>query len=189
MPGNFFVRYRDGFFRNALPDFRPPLKIPNCSLIAGNLLRPFSLTFCEKTWQVSAQYYKSIIFILFHRPWEVWKSYNQYWRAIWPILEVLNPIFCIFMQALSRNSRSLRRGARLGIFIVVSVLTNGCGFECGHLAFVFVYKVSPVNDLAFARYFLSGKSIKKVEIQKWFPRYSRGRTGEWSWSATPRGVL
>ena len=29
--------------------------------------------------------------------------------------------------------------------------TNGCGFECGHLAFIFVYKVFPVNDLAFAR--------------------------------------
>ena len=33
------------------------------------------------------------------------KLLYQYWRAIWSILEVLNPIFCIFMKALSRNSR------------------------------------------------------------------------------------
>ena len=43
--------------------FHAAAKIPKLSLIAANLRR-FSLTLCEKTWQVSARYYKSSSFYI-----------------------------------------------------------------------------------------------------------------------------
>ena len=59
-------------------------------------------------------------------------KFRLYWRAIWSILEVLTSIFCISMQALSRNSR-LRGEMSEVVFVVVSVATNG-----SNVAFNFV---------------------------------------------------
>ena len=70
----------------------------------------------------------------------VWRTVFQDWllaRAIWSILEVLNTIFCIFVQALSRKfhvvEEKCTRAYLLSVFIWLSFLsikfsTQGCTF-------------------------------------------------------------
>ena len=49
----------------------------------------------------------------------------QYSRAIWSILEVLNAIFCIFVQALLRKLEVIQKNCTKAYYFIVSVPTNG----------------------------------------------------------------
>ena len=81
------------------------------------------------------------------------KLLYQYSRAIWSTLEVLNAIFCILVQALSRKFEEVIEDKCTKAYYLFSVFlqTNQMWRLMWSSGFHFCLLSSPVNDLPFFR--------------------------------------
>ena len=78
------------------------------------------------------------------------KLLYQYSRAIWSILEVLNAIFCIFVQALSRKFEIIEEKCTKPYSLLsVSLQMDQMFRLMWSSGFYFCLLSSPVNDLPF----------------------------------------
>ena len=78
----------------------------------------------------------------------------QYSRAIWSILEVLNAIFCIFVQALLRKLEVIQKNCTKAYYLLsVFLQTDQMWHLMWSSGFHFCLLSSPFNDLPFSARF------------------------------------